>query len=184
MGFTGKETVDRDKWHSSFAKYLKLIGTVQVFIFKTLSSISKTTINLNCSCPKTFRVLKWWHMPRTQNINWSIRSSEKYTGMSKSQHWEQGHLFIREQWLLRDKLLKILYLSLTWYLHNQALNQDKQIYPSNVKFVSQDSFSHFVFHFILNLLGQAWSDRPVISSHETEGIPEQSHSTWAPDVIN
>lgn len=146
MGFTGKETVDQDKWHSSFAKYLKLIGTVQVFIFKTFSSISETTIKLNRSCPKASWVFKRWHMPRTQNINWGIQSSEKYTGMSKSQHSEQGHLFIQEQWLLRDKLLKTFYLSLIWYLNNQVLHQDKQIYPYNVKFVSQDSFSHFLFH--------------------------------------
>lgn len=184
MGFIGKETVNQDKSHSSFAKYLKFIGTVQVLIFNIFSSISETTINLNWFCRKTFWVLKLWHMPRTQNINWSIQSSEKSTGMSKSQHPEQGHLFIREQWLLRDKLLKTLCLALTWYLHNQVLNQDKQIYPYTVKFISQVCFSHFLFHFIPNILHQARSDSPVIYPHGIEGILQQSNSTWVADLIN
>lgn len=58
MGFTGKETVDQDKWHSSFAKYLKLIGTVRVFILKRSVLSQKPLENWTALVPRLLESFK------------------------------------------------------------------------------------------------------------------------------
>lgn len=97
-------------------------------------SISETTTKCKRFCLKTSWVLKLQYLPRIQSINWSIWSSEKSTGMLKSQHSEQGHLFIREQWLLGTNCVRPC--ALPWLGICIILDQDKQIYPYTVNMLN------------------------------------------------